>query len=275
MVGCFCQRQSGPDFFELLWDRRSDVLGRHGSLSGVRMRLAGVPEVQLGTITWPGGEYTLTPNDLLWAARAAAHEGDHEAVLWCWTNRWVSWGHARFDTLAEMIRAHSQPVNPIWQRGGRCCPEANEDCTSPCFESEGNPTGESQYCPCSQVSLDRRERAVTLSWEQIASSLRDKVMKWATARLTDPVPRATDFAALPCQSWDTQRRKGIRKLYVLRNCFYGDTRALSWPANYVQIKLGDRVAGDRSNWLVPVLLLGAGYGAWKLSRANLRTRSRR
>lgn len=228
------------------------------------MRQVGDVTEDLGQISWPGGSYQIRRNDLIWAARAAAHEGDHEAVLWTWTSRWVSWGHRRYDTLADMIRAHSQPVNPIWLKGGRCCPEALEDCTSPCFVTSSNPTGVGGHCPCSTQALGRRARAIRLTWDQIARSLQTKVTDWATARLSNPVPKATDFAASPCLDFAAQQRREIKLLYVIRNCFYADKRSRFWPSQYVKIRMGDRVASDRGvNLFVLGLIAAGGYAGWK------------
>lgn len=224
-----------------------------------------VPEVTLGRVVWPGGQYQITDEDVLWAGRAASYEGDGIAVLWAWTSRWASWGHSRFETLGGMIRGHSQPVNPKWIEGGQCCPEAREDCTSPCFVSDANPTGVSRYCPCRRVALDRRARAVSMPWEAIAGSLRTAVLDWATARATNPVPRATDFAAKPCLSPERQERRGIQLIYTLRNCFYSDTRARAWPKSYVTIQSEGRVAGDKTGngWIWLAVASAVGYGIWR------------
>ena len=82
----------------------------------------------------------LTDNDVLWLARAFVGEaGSHldreeaSALFWCWMDRLMlvnakwsqeGWGFSRF------IRAHSQPINPLWlDPHGEKCQKHPEACT--------------------------------------------------------------------------------------------------------------------------------------------------
>lgn len=212
----------------------------------------------LGTVTgqWakivaPGFRYQLTDEDILWAGRAAAHEGSHGAVLWAWAQRYTLPEMRQFGTLTEMMRAHSQPINPKWVRGGRCCPTALPDCTSPCSTSHP--------CPCSEAVLTRRDRAVTMPWSMLSSSLRNTVTKWATAQLPNPIPRAVDFAMR-----GSRVSSGLTKLFTIGdNDFFATSRTLSWDPNRIVMQKGEHIVGvGGSNIIVfaiAALIAGASY----------------
>jgi hypothetical protein len=69
-----------------------------------------------------GQRLGVSDNDRLWLARAVEHEGEpQELVAACLVNRWVwlrSSGLEEYPTLASLVRAYAQAVNPRFQAGG-------------------------------------------------------------------------------------------------------------------------------------------------------------
>lgn len=64
----------------------------------------------------------VTPEDRLWLLRAVAREGaPHDLVAQALVNRWAYLHDQRpglYPTLAELVRAYAQPINPRWMPGG-------------------------------------------------------------------------------------------------------------------------------------------------------------
>ena len=87
-------------------------------------------------------DYVPSDEDIIWAAVALYGEtrGHHSEaewgrILWTWMNRFML--HVPrprvWPTLADLIKHHSQPVNPKWRLGGSRCPveTASGNCTGP------------------------------------------------------------------------------------------------------------------------------------------------
>ena len=85
--------------------------------------------------------YTPTQKDMLYLGVAAYGEthGSHQVdewgdMMWVWLNRFMLIkNRTKFPTLASMVSAHSQPVNPIWRRTGSKC--TSGDSPSNCTEN--------------------------------------------------------------------------------------------------------------------------------------------
>lgn len=102
----------------------------------------------------PTRGYTLTDDDVLWLARGFVGEGgegctrkEASALFWCWMDcfllvrgRWLQEGWS----FLSLLRAHSQPLNPLWS-------DANSD------KCVANPS----YC--TQDKLARRVRIQNMS----------------------------------------------------------------------------------------------------------------
>ena len=76
-------------------------------------------------------DYVPTDEDIIWAGVALYGEtrGGHSQeewarILWTWMNRFML--HTPrpnvWPTLANLVKNHSQPVNPKWRLGGSRCP---------------------------------------------------------------------------------------------------------------------------------------------------------
>jgi hypothetical protein len=211
-----------------------------------------------------GFRYRLTDADVLWAGRMVEGEGlpDAAMVLWSMTQRFtmLKWR----SSFTRFIQAYSQPINPIWGRRGSKCVAGGA--------YHGKPD-------CSESKLARRDRIATASWDQLSEIARRETLKWATADLSNPIPRATDFAAasLVRRKLDPRSRSYDPNIELVArglNWFVSKPASRRWDPAYVTMTLAGRVAGPsmvamasgaaRTALLVggPVLLLGAAGFAW-------------
>lgn len=204
----------------------------------------------MGTIvTQDGWEYRITTRDRIWAGRMAEHEGSRKAAsLWCMTWYFARRKH-RFRTFADALLAYSQPINPRWRRDGVFC----------------RPGGEwhgTDYC--SEVRLQRRDRAQQLSWGELSPETRRAVEKWMSGQLKNPVPRAMQFAAPGVARRWMERNPGSR-VFRLDNWYIVPPETQSLPKDWVKVK------GEGGALLLP-LLLGGGLvaGAWWWKRRQAR-----
>lgn len=190
-----------------------------------------------------GYRYRLTVEDLLWLARATQYEGgDHASTIWSYAQRAALY---RVSSFTQLVRGHSQPVNPAWdERTDRKCID--------------NPAR------CTEEELARRQEAATLPWTQIRPSVRAKVMAWARAELPNPVPRAVDFANEPVSRNFISRHPDTVVIKRAGNWYlaYGPSYAggtLQWPANFVTMTYQGRTMGQAST--MPGWARGALWGA--------------
>lgn len=178
--------------------------------------------------TADGYSYQITPDDVLWLARSVSHEGGNRAAtIWTYFQRQAAL--RRTSSLASLVLGHSQPVNPAWRRDGAKC-------------RPGGPYyGRDE---CSERRLAARDRAATMPWEQIPAETRNLVLAAATAQLPNPVPKATDFADARVSTGFLGRNPGAGIVLQDGNWYLYESRSARWPANYVSVRLGDRVASD-------------------------------
>lgn len=221
--------------------------------------LGAVPEVALAMITWPGSfdgvtrAYQLSLDDVLWMARMARCEGGTSpaASLWTITQRFVASGGN--GTLADFARAFSKCINPRWRIGGDLC--------------IANPV------QCAPDHDARRAAAASIPWEELPEDLQRTALLWATARLDNNVPKATNFGN-PEESQACIERGSCSRVVLDAGNWYMSTPASDrWATNYVTMRLGDRVAGSSSSvWgLLAGLLLAGGaiVASRKLGKGDL------
>lgn len=209
--------------------------------------------------TKDGYEYQVTPDDVLWLARSVQFEGgDHASTIWTYAQRQAK--HRRRSSLASLVRAHSQPLNPIWANpsAGKCL----------------------QYPErCTPAHIERRRRARSTSWNDLRPEIRDKVVKWAKAELKNPVPRAVDFADPTVSQGFIRRNPGTEIVKRAGNWYLATRDVLSWPADYVTMQAGRRVAGPSISGMInaaPIIGVSAvaataafaGWAYWKYGRAS-------
>jgi hypothetical protein len=203
-------------------------------------RLGAAPSAPLAKIAWPGGEYQLTLDDVLWMARMARCEGGSApaASLWTLTQRFVAAGGD--GTLGGLARAFSQCINPRWADGGDLC--------------AANPSR------CTEAQRARRAAAASIPWEQLPAGIQRTALLWATASLPNPVPRATNFAA-PAEGASCIARGSCARVVLEAGNWYLSTAASErWAADHVTMRLDNRVAGPAGPSALS-LVIGALFGA--------------
>jgi hypothetical protein len=220
---------------------------------------APVSPSDLGKIRSQGGyEYQLTPEDILWLARGVQFEGgDHASTIWTYAQRQAKL--RRGGSLYSLVRAHSQPINPLWAvAGSGKCADYPDRCTS--------------------AQLERRRQARTTPWEGIRAEVREKVLAWARAELGNPVPRAVDFADATVSQSFIRRNPGTEIVKEAGNWYLATPDTLSWPADFVTMQLGSRIAGPSIRGFINAApYIGAaavgaaaiftGWAYWKYGRA--------
>lgn len=213
---------------------------------------------QLGKIrTKDGYEYQITPRDILWLARSVKFEGgDHAATMWTYAQRQAF--YRRRSSLASLIQAHSQPINPLW----------------------ADPEGEkcrANLTYCTPTHIERRQLAVSYPWERIEPSVRQKLLRFGAAELPNPVPKAVDFANPRVSRSFIDRNPDTEVVLKAGNWYlsYGPSNrggSQRWPDDFVTIHHDGRVAGPsmtgRLRSVLPYvggalgLGLAAGFAGW-------------
>jgi len=201
------------------------------------------PTSSIGKIrTKSGYEYQLTPDDLLWMGRAAQFEGGSspESTIWTLTQRQAQ---IKKPSLISLVRAYSQPINPIWQTPG-----------------EGKCVQYPDRCTASNIA--RRLVARTTSWDDLRPDIREKVLAWSKAELPNPVPRAVEFADANVSQGFILRNPGTRVVAREKNWYLATPAALAWPADFVTMSFAGRVMGPSvRGWMRAAPYVGASFVA--------------
>ncbi len=173
----------------------------------------------------PGVQYQLTDQDVLWAARAAAFEGGEPAdVLWTLTQRFVLRKPAHPDErFADFVLEFSQPINPDWSSSGSHC----------------RPAGTHYWTPsCDPERLVRREYARVIEWPDLLTEFPEAAratIAWANGELTNPVPRATNFASPSVAKAYLDRHPEAELLVQRGNWFISEGPARNWAPDHVSM----------------------------------------
>lgn len=198
-------------------------------------------------LTGDGLRYQLTSSDLLWLARAADGEGGDPAdTIWTWIQRFALPNfRARYPTLAQLVQAHSQPVNPAWRADGRFC-------------RPGGAYADSSSCSTSR--LERRAFYATAPLSALSDRTKQALAQLEAGTLPNHVARAVDFATRDLANAFVSRTPGAVLLICRENnCFLATAASTSWPDNFVRLSHGTSAWW----WLVPAgLALGAGAWWW-------------
>lgn len=175
------------------------------------------------TITGPRRRaYRLTDEDVFWAAKMAAFEGDPAEVLWTMTQRFAQATHP-WNSFTEFIQAFSQPINPKWQRTGVFC----------------QPGGKGYRTrACEENRLARRDRVAAMDWSELEALKPTAVaytLTWAKGRLPNPVPGAINFAAPSVAQRYLDRNPGAKLLAKRGNWFLSEGGSENWAADAVSM----------------------------------------
>ena len=125
----------------------------------------------------PRGSFSLDDEDMLWAARMIVGEGGEgaklpviQSYLWAMANRWHLFGGS-WPTFTALVRAFSQPINPIWARDGSMC-------------RAGGKYHGTKFCD--EDKLRRRERVTRMPWDDVPIHIRTAVRQFAAGQLAPP-----------------------------------------------------------------------------------------
>lgn len=212
-----------------------------------------------------GWRYELTWDDMLWFARmlnaepnAGAPKLEWDALLWHYAQRhaWknqknqiVSSGPMRgYNLFTAAIRLHSQPINPLWARGGSMC------------QPGGRGYGQDR---CSERAFLRREEKTNIEWDEIREDIKVRLLQWARGDVNNPIPGYIDFAQYGARSsanlipngatghgyqvWGQGRVNGSNAFYKAGPAFGNGQhrgRTDNWPANFVRIEFDGKVSGE-------------------------------
>ena len=173
-------------------------------------------------------DYQLTREDVTWAAKMAAYEGDPEEVLWTMVQRFtLTYPGQRWGSFTEFIRKFSQPINPDWYRGGVHC-------------SSGGKGRGTLYC--SEEKLARREHLEQMSWSELEAERPEAVritLKWAQGGLRNPVPKAVNFAAPERAQEYVATHPDAKIVAKERNWFLTEMGTHHWHPNTVVMRQPD------------------------------------
>lgn len=203
--------------------------------------------------TQSGYVYPITNTDLLWLARMVspgAEGGNNVASLWT-----IASHHAmvRGTSLTDTARNYSQPISPLWARGGTKC--------GPGGSAVGQPS-------CSEAKLANRDRIAALQPADMPGAW-DLVQRWAAGQIPNPVPRATEWADPTVSASCLAGSHGDCARLVLAdgNWYMSSHTSDTWPANFVRVS----GAGDaQSSGGIGTAVFGGllAYGAWRLWRSR-------
>lgn len=231
------------------------------------------PATSPGAIVHGGWSYRLRADDLLWAARMVEGEtvrgrarqlDDALAVLWTMTALFTpaaqrdKYGRVRFEALSDLLRAYSQPINPRWRRDGEFC----------------RPGGRYHGADaCAPARLDARERLQRTPWEALEPELRAVVLRWATGKTRNPVPKAVEFAAPRVAAAHIARNPGAQSVATLQNQFVASARSARWTSlpTVIAGAAEERAATSLLGVALGAAALGALVG-WGLSRQQKKRR---
>lgn len=162
------------------------------ALVGGVLLLGAKPARGHGTIVWRGGSYIPSMDEWLWLARACYGEAEHldgqVAAAWAMVQRFAALRQSAPETwsrktFGQLVRAFSQPVNPLWSRVGAC-----SDGRGCCGQTTG---------PCAPEVLAHRQFVQSRSWawlQEREPELYFMVMSFAAGLPPrNPIPGLTNF----------------------------------------------------------------------------------
>jgi hypothetical protein len=131
-----------------------------------------------------GDAYVVTAHDVLWLSRAVEAEGSPREIVACaLVNAFVLLYRRRvYNTLAEFVRAYSQPINPRWFLGGDLLAKETERLRRLGRESEAD----------AQESAARKREHVHATRTQFGAKTREAVARALASSWRSDI---TDFAA--------------------------------------------------------------------------------
>lgn len=180
--------------------------------------------------TADGFSYTLTDRDRDYLVVSAKHEGEADPadIFWTYAQR-LALPQFRSWKLADIVKYHSQPVNPKWRRDGQFCRPGGQ------YHNQSN---------CREAVLATRDRNfqdVQNGWQAYRNKeprIVQRLIDWEAGRVPNGVPRAVNFAAASVSESYPSRFPSANAeiLYRKSNWFIGEHGSTNWPDNFVTIE---------------------------------------
>ena len=175
----------------------------------------------VGAVEFQGVQYPLTEEDKLWMARMVVGETgnspsqeDGAAVLWSVVTRWRTKAAFSDISLIQLMKAFSQPINPIWASlNGSGCQRSPSRCTP--------------------AHLARRARITNMPWSSIPQVVRDLVESFAQGRVSNPIPGYNNFAAAGAISGSSLTSSELPPVTLGGNTFIRDSGSLQGEVRIV------------------------------------------
>lgn len=180
--------ERGPEGPDEILDEPEEQLALYAvvGLSAVALGVGGYFLVRrfypIGAVEFSGQRWHFHDTDKVWAARMVVGESGTSdmhagaAVLWALAQRWVTKAGFQNMSFTSLMRAFSQPINPIWSSiGGSGCQRSPAQ--------------------CSMEALARRQTIQSTSWSRIPAAVRTLVEDFFVGRVANPVPGYNNFAA--------------------------------------------------------------------------------
>lgn len=162
------------------------------------------------TLAGKAHRYAPTDDDALWLARAVAREGPpYKGVAWALAQRFAVLKSLRpelYPTIADLVQAYSQPVNPRWFPDGDLHLRYRRSLQS---DAERD---------AADKRAARRVQFAREPWDELPDFAREAAMEALSGEIESPVPRAVHFRA------SLVRRRGGRKAAYQRAARYAEGR---------------------------------------------------
>lgn len=148
---------------------------------------------QLGKLRFDDGtERQLTPEDLRWMALMVHAEAasrptgsDGRWMIWSIAQR-IYW-RGRNESFETLVPLYSQPINTSWTLTGANCkdhPDKGKEEKVELVDGKKKRI----YNPCAKHRLEKRDKYLTLKWDELSPMARMYAVLFATARLDNPHP---------------------------------------------------------------------------------------
>lgn len=170
----------------------------------------------VGAVQFQGRRWSFHDDDKIWMGRMILGECGEDAiggdaVLWSVASRWVTKPVFQDKTFTQVIRAFSQPVNPLWAdpNSGRCL---------------------ERPAACSDAAIRRRQAITNTSWAALPSNIRQLVQDFVGGRTRNPISGYNNFAAAGSSSFTNTE---LTPVTVGGNTFIRDPGSLSGEVRIV------------------------------------------
>jgi hypothetical protein len=217
-----------------------------------------------GVLSSPGArELAVTKDDALWLARAVEAEGEpRRLVAQTLVNRWAwlaDFAPGKYPSLASLVRAYAQPVNPRWFEGG----DLYEAHYAQAQQGDPDATPPKPPATPAQLAALRKKAQLRRDVHSVARSFSKATQDAVAQALRGPLvipPGAVDYA-IPGRPFPVLVPAGPKQ-----NAIYGDPAGRATNALYSflvpgpSLSLGRILDTHGAHAVIAVILMGLGAG---------------